>query len=138
MPNNISTTTGDSISNEASALADKASGSAAEFKNKVSEMGRRAADQIDDNLGAAATGLDRAAAGLHERAGHLPGVEQAEALAHGAADKLSNTADYLRSHDVDRMLGDLKNVISKHPGPSLLAAGVIGFWLGRTLIGSRS
>lgn len=138
MQNNLSTTAGDNISKEVSSLGDKVSGSTAQLKNKVSEMGRRAADKIDDNLGAAAGGLDRAAAGLRGRADHLPGVEQVEALAHGAADKLSSTADYLRSHDVDRVLGDVKVLVTKHPGPSLLVAGVIGFWLGRTLIGSRS
>jgi hypothetical protein len=138
MPNYIPSTMGENMSNEASALDDKVSDGATQVKNKVSEMGRKAADQIDENLGAAANGLDRAAAGLHERADHLPGVERAEALAHGAADKLSATADYVRSHDVDRVLGDLKVLVAKHPGPSLLAAGVIGFWLGRTLIGNRS
>lgn len=134
MQNNLPTTTDDSVST----LGDRVSDGAAQMKNKVSDMGRKAADRIDDNLGAAAGGLDKAAAGLHERADHLPGVEKAEALAHSAADKLSNTADYLRSHDVDRMLEDLNVLVTKHPGPSLLAAGVIGFWLGRTLMGSRS
>jgi len=53
-------------------------------------------------------------------------------LAHSAADKLTSTADYVRQNDLKSMLADVESR-QKESGPSLLAATVVGFLVGRAL-----
>ncbi len=81
--------------------------------------------------------MDRAAATLHGRAENLPGVDKITGLAHTAADKLSAGAGYFREHDVERIKEDVKTLVKNNPGPSLLVAGVIGFFLGRAFLSSN-
>lgn len=131
MPNNYPDSSEDKLINEATAAGGKLAETTTQLKEKVSELGRKAADAIDQNLGSAATGLDKAAATLHEKAENLPGVDTISGLTHSAADKLSATAGYVREHDVDRMMADVKTLVRNNPGPSLLAVGVIGFLVGR-------
>jgi len=104
---------------------------ALEACSKVSDLGRTATDKIDEDRGAVATGLDKAASALHEKAESLPGGEKVTSLAHATADKLSSTADYIRDHDVNRMMADVETLVKRNPGRSLLAAAVIGFLVGR-------
>ena len=80
---------------------------------------------------AAAGGLEQAASALHDKAESLPGGEKVTGLAHATADKLSSTADYVREHDVNRMMADVETLVKNNPGPSLLAAAAIGFLVGR-------
>lgn len=137
MPNNYPNSSDDKLTDEAKTLATKLSESTSQLKDKVSEYGRKAADTIDQNLGAAATGLDKAAATLHEKAENLPGVDKISSMTHSAADKLSATAGYVREHDVDTMMSDVKKMVRNNPGPSLLAVGVIGFLVGRAFRSNR-
>ena len=129
MPNK-STSFGDTVADEPS-LGEKLSDTATQVKDKVSDLGRTAADKIDENRDATAGGLDKAAAALHEKAESLPGGEKVTNLAHATAEKLSSTADYVREHDVNRMMADVETLVKNNPGPSLLAAAVIGFLVGR-------
>ena len=96
-------------------------------------MGRAAAEKVDEKRDAAASGLQKAASTLHEKADSLPGGEKVNSIAHAAAERMSSTADYVREHDVDGMMGDVERLVRNNPGRSLLAAAVIGFLLGRTL-----
>jgi len=137
MPNNFSGSFDDKRADESSTLGAKLSDSTNQLKDRVSELGRKAVDSIDQNLDSAASGLDKAAATLHGRAENLPGVDKVSGVAHSAADKLSATAEYVREHGVDRMMMDAKNLVMKNPGPSLLAAGVLGFVLGRAFRSSN-
>lgn len=107
------------------------SSTATQVKDKVSEAGRTAADKIDEKRGAAAGGLEKAASALHEKAESLPGGEKVTSLAHATADKLSSTADYVRDHNVNRMMSDVETVVKNNPGPSLLVAAAVGFLVGR-------
>ena len=118
-------------SGQPSSVREKLSDTAAHVKDKVSELGRTAADKVDENRGAAAGGLDQAASAIHDKADYLPGGEKVTGLAHAAADKLSSTADYVREHDVNRMMADVETLVKNNPGPSLLAAAAIGFLVGR-------
>jgi ElaB/YqjD/DUF883 family membrane-anchored ribosome-binding protein len=119
------------IADEPSTVGEKVSEAAGQVKQKVSDLGRTAADKIDENRSAAAGGLEKAASALHEKADSLPGGEKVSGLAHGTAEKLSSTADYVREHDVNRMMADVETVVKNNPGRSLLAAAVIGFLVGR-------
>jgi ElaB/YqjD/DUF883 family membrane-anchored ribosome-binding protein len=108
---------------------------ASQAKGKISEMGRAVADQIDDKRENVAGGLEQAASKLHEKAEDLPGGEKVSGLAHSAAEKLSTTADYVRQHDVNRMMGDVQEMVKKNPGPALLMAAVLGFLVARAFSG---
>jgi ElaB/YqjD/DUF883 family membrane-anchored ribosome-binding protein len=107
------------------------SDAASQVKDKVSDLGRTAADKIDENRGAAASGLEKAASTVHEKAASLPGGERVAELAHTTADKLASTAEYVRDHDVNSMMADVERLVKNSPGPALLIAGVIGFLVGR-------
>lgn len=107
------------------------SDTATQVKDKVSDLGRTAANKIDDNREAAAGGLERAANALQDNAASLPGGEKVSSLARNAAEKLSSTAGYVREHDVNRMMADVETLVKNNPGPALLTAAVIGFLVGR-------
>jgi ElaB/YqjD/DUF883 family membrane-anchored ribosome-binding protein len=117
-------------------LGEKLSNTATDVQDKISDIGHAAAGKIDENRDAAAGGLDKAAAALHEKAENLPGGEKVTSLAHATAGKLSSTADYLREHDVNRMMADVERLVKNNPGPSLLAAAAIGFLVGRAFSSS--
>jgi hypothetical protein len=120
-----------STGSAASELGDQLSDFASTAKDKASALGRTTADKIDDNREAAAGGLAAAASTLHEKADALPGGEKVASIAHSAADKLSGTADYVREHDVNGMMADLERLVKANPGPSLVAAAVVGFLVAR-------
>ena len=111
---------------EATASADN-DGSFASLKNKARDVGTRAAERADQARVGAAAGLDSVASTLHARG------EQVASAAHGAADAVSFSAEYLRDNDVRTMLSGLAEVIRRNPGPSLLGAAALGFMLGRAL-----
>jgi hypothetical protein len=46
---------------------------------------------------------------------------------------VSNTADYLRATDLDRMIEDLQCIVKRYPGRSLAAAAIVGFLIARGL-----
>ena len=116
---------------DSSALGEKVSDTAAQMKRNVVDMGRAAADKIDENRDAAAEGLDKAASVLHEKAESLPGGEKVSGLAHATADKLSSTADYVREHTVNKMMTDVETLVKNNPVPAIAAAAVIGLLVGR-------
>ena len=116
---------------EADSVSEKMSNAAGQVKDKVSDLGHTAADKIDKNRSAAAGGIEKAASALHEKADSLPGGEKVTSIAHAAADKLNSTAEYVREHDVNKMMDDVEIVVKNNPGRSLLVAGAIGFLVGR-------
>jgi ElaB/YqjD/DUF883 family membrane-anchored ribosome-binding protein len=128
----MSSKSSDFGSETASKVGDEISTLTSQAKEKISGLGSTAADKINTNRGAAAGGLDSAASTLHEKAESLPGGEKVTSLAHSAADKLSSTADYVRQHDVNGMMEDIERLVKNNPGPSLIAAAIVGFLVGRT------
>jgi ElaB/YqjD/DUF883 family membrane-anchored ribosome-binding protein len=116
---------------EPTTVGEKISDTAGQVKQKVSDLSRTASDKIDEKRGAAAGGIEQVASALHERADSLPGGEKVASFAHSTADKLSSTADYVREHDLNRMIEDVETVVKNHPGRSLLVAAGIGFLVGR-------
>ena len=104
---------------------------ASQAKEKVADLGRTAAGKIDENRESAAGTLQDAATTLHQNAESLPGGETVASMAHTAADKLSATADYVRTNDVNSMMADVEKLVRNNPGPALLSAAVVGFLVGR-------
>jgi ElaB/YqjD/DUF883 family membrane-anchored ribosome-binding protein len=129
---NPKTTTPDVASQVTEKLGDAASAA----KSSASNLGRTAVAKADENRDAAAQGLASAASTLHDKADSLPGGTKVADLAHTAADTLGSTADYVRDHDVNSMLHDVEQMVKNYPGPSMLAAAVIGFLVGRTFSSS--
>ena len=116
-----------------SSVWDKVSDANAQVKKRVSDLGRTVADKIDENRAGTATRLEKAAETLHEKAESLPGREKVASLAHSTANKLNSTANYVRTHDVNRMVMDIGTLVKNNPGPSLIAAAVLGFLVARAV-----
>ena len=89
------------------------------------------ADTIDEKQDAVARGIDSAASSLHAKAESLPGGEKIVRAAHTAAEAMEKTGGYLRDQDIDDMLADVRQVIKRNPGATLLTAAAVGFLLAR-------
>ena len=105
----------------------KVTDAASTAKQKASDAGRQATEQIDAKRGSAADALQSTASTIHEQAKNLPGRETIKHVAHSAAEKLDSTAGYIREHDVKAMFSDVENMVRRNPGPALLIAASIGF-----------
>ena len=103
---------------------------AARVQDKAAELKRVAETKINEKREPAAGAMDNAASILHEKAESLPGEHMAN-VAHSAADKLQDTANYVRQHDVRGMASDFEQFVKRHPGQSLIAAAAVGFLIGR-------
>ena len=101
-------------------------------KGKAAEMGQKVADKLDENRGAAASGLESAASTLREKADTLPGGERVSNAAHATADAVGVAADYVRENDLRTMMADVQQLVKNNPGPALLTAAALGFLLART------
>jgi len=98
-------------------------------KEKAQELGENAAEKIDETRRSTAGALETAAGKMHETAD--AGAQKLSSAMHSAAEGVQNTATYLRDHDARQMMGDVENVVRKHPGQSLLVAAAVGFLVGR-------
>lgn len=117
-----------SLKNSADAVAERAG----YVKESISDMARTAKQTADEGRQTAAERLGSAASAVHDQADQLPGGK-VQQFAHAAAERLSTTADYVRSHDGKRMLADVERVVKNNPGPSLVIAAAFGFVIGRAL-----
>ena len=125
----VNNPTADKAASFGNELADRAT----EAKDSLSDMARTATKKADEGRSMAAQQLENAASAVQERLGDLPGGQRVKELASAAADRLSTTADYMRSHDAKRMMADVESVVKNNPGPALLFAAAFGFVLGRAL-----
>jgi hypothetical protein len=101
-------------------------------KGKAAEMGQKVADTVDQNRGAAASGLESAANALRGRADTLPGGERVASAAHATADAVGVAANYVRENDLKTMMADVQQLVKNNPGPALLTAAALGFLIART------
>lgn len=104
---------------------------ARDLTQRVKDSAGDAASALGDSRSKAADGLDSAASALHERAGDLPGGSTVRDFARSTADRLSSSADYMRTHDSKRMMADTQSFVKNNPGPALMVAAAFGFLLGR-------
>jgi ElaB/YqjD/DUF883 family membrane-anchored ribosome-binding protein len=93
-----------------------------------------AARKVDESRTVVADRLDDAASTIEERVEDLPGGRKVKEFARSAADRLSSTADYVRSHDATSMMSDVETVVRNNPGPALIVAAALGFILGRAIV----
>ena len=92
---------------------------------------------IDESRKSTAVALDQAVAKLHSGGEQLSEVAHTAAdrisgVPHGSAEKLQAAADYIRETKLKDMGEDLKDVVKRHPGPSLAVAAVLGFLVARS------
>jgi hypothetical protein len=96
-------------------------------------MGQQAIDVVDDKRDAVARGIDSAASALREKAERLPGGPKVARAAHTTADAMQTTAGYVREHDLKGVFSDIRQIVKKHPGATLLTVTALGFMLARSL-----
>ncbi|MCC6381518.1 MAG: hypothetical protein IT304_03370, partial [Dehalococcoidia bacterium] len=87
-------------------------------------------EQADAGLDRAASGLQKAADQMRDRAGS-EGLQGQ--VATKAADTMEKTASYLREHDTDEIWKDMESFVKDHPMQAAAGALVAGFVLGRLL-----
>jgi ElaB/YqjD/DUF883 family membrane-anchored ribosome-binding protein len=97
-------------------------------KEKASELGRTAADRLDQSRNTAASALQKTASTLRGT-----GSGRVGDVANRAADTIERTATYVRDHDVRDMMSDVEGAVRRNPGPSLLIAAAFGFLLGSAI-----
>jgi ElaB/YqjD/DUF883 family membrane-anchored ribosome-binding protein len=111
----------------AAAPVRKLSETAADVKDKVTDLGRRAVRGLDDSRETAAHAMDKTASSLHS------GADQFSSATHSAASHLQSGADYVRQTNLRGMVSDVQDIIKRYPGQSLAAAAILGFLLARGL-----
>jgi hypothetical protein len=111
-----------------SGVTDKLADVATQAKEKAAEFGRSTVEKVDQSRVATADALQNTAGSL--RSGAQSSAEAISGLANKTADSLELTSRYMREHDFQGMLRDLKEVVQRNPGPSLIAAAAFGVLLG--------
>ena len=99
--------------------------------SRAAQLGRKAAEAIDERKETLAEGMQSAANTLREKADSLPGGEKVARAAHTTADAMERAADYVREQDMQEMLSDAQQIVKRHPGAALLTAAAVGFLLAR-------
>ena len=104
------------------------------IRDKGNELGRKAAERLEDGRAVAANGLKGAARTLHRRADDITtSAERVSAVTHKVADKVESASRYVRHNDGRDMLADVETIVRRHPTKSLLAAIAVGFIAARAL-----
>jgi hypothetical protein len=99
----------------------------------LTDRARSAVAGMAPSRSTAADGLDTAANALEGSADDLPGGPTVRNFARATADRLSTTAEYVRTRDPKRMLADVETFVKSNPGPALVASAVFGFLLSRAM-----
>lgn len=81
----------------------------------------------------AADNLERVAGAVRSRGQHLPGGAATHHAASVAADSLHQAADVLHRTNTSDLLERVRAFTRSHPTEALIAAGVIGLYVGRRL-----
>jgi len=91
---------------------------AADLKDRLTDTAKNVQGKIDQSRRPVADTLHGAASTLH-----------------GKAASLEATADYIRSHNTQDMLADVRACVRKYPAQSLIIAATFGILVGRKLKG---
>jgi ElaB/YqjD/DUF883 family membrane-anchored ribosome-binding protein len=115
-------------------LADQAKQQGQQLTDQAKQQGQQVADTVGQTttqgLDKAATAAEGLAGTLREKAPSLPGDKTTD-IAYQAADTLERGAEYVRDADVQRMRGDLEDMIRKYPVQSIAVGLAAGFLLAR-------
>lgn len=108
----------------------KVTGLASQAKSTASEWGRTAASTVDKNLQSAAGALENTASKLRE---NVPQSGVVNEYGTAAAEKIQNTARYLREHDTNDMVAGVESMVRRNPGAALAGALAVGFLIGTAM-----
>jgi len=100
-------------------------------RQKAEEVGQQARERAEQGKEATASGLDTAADQIRERIGQGEGT--AAQAGTKVADKLENTATYLREHETGEMWHDFERYVKDHPVQAAVGALAAGFFVGRMM-----
>jgi ElaB/YqjD/DUF883 family membrane-anchored ribosome-binding protein len=103
---------------------------ASHAKSTAAEWGRSAATSVDRNIKSAAGALENTAHALRDRA---PATGKVNEIATATADKIENTARYLRDHDTRDMVAGVESMVRRNPGAALASALAVGFLIGTAM-----
>jgi len=112
------------------AIKEKVADMASHAKHTAADWGRSAASAVDRNMKSAAGALENTASALRDR---VPASGKVNEFATATADKIENTARYLREHDTRDMVSGVESAVRKNPGASLAAALAVGFLIGTAM-----
>ena len=116
-----------SLAGTAARIKEQVGERAASAKDAVVDFGRKTVENFDAQRGAAAGTLEQTASVLHEKAEKVAGAARA------TADKMQQTADYVRTTDFKAMTKDVEDLVRRYPGPALAIAAAVGFVTARML-----
>lgn len=105
-----------------------------EIKEKVSKDLLGASDKLHEKSDSAQEFLDAKTNQATEYAHET--INKVNELGHRAADALGSTSEYVRNIDLNEARERVKQTIKSKPEIGIVAAGVIGFFIG-LLIGKR-
>ena len=101
---------------------------AAQAMNRATDLGRTAAEKLEQSRSATADALQSTAGSIRSSA--QSSADAVSSVGYKTADKLESTANYVRNHDFRGMLRHLEDVVRRNPGPSMVAAAAVGVLLG--------
>jgi ElaB/YqjD/DUF883 family membrane-anchored ribosome-binding protein len=78
-----------------------------------------------------AEGLSRAAHALQQKSSEVDQESELANLGNRAAEWLERSSDYVKVIEPQQLKSDIENQVRRHPGRSLLIAGIAGLILGR-------
>jgi hypothetical protein len=123
----------ESLADHARAVGEAAVNEAARARDAVAQAAQSMADAVEESRAATADRMEQAASVVRERTESLPGGPRVRQVAQTAADGLTTTADYVRTHDLKGIAASVEAVVKNNPGPALLVAAAFGFFFARAL-----
>ncbi|MGD0300723.1 MAG: hypothetical protein ABSE86_26870 [Bryobacteraceae bacterium] len=116
--------------------ATRAGATLSHAQDRVMDFGLAAGEKLDEARKGTADALENAAFSV--RTNGREGAQTIEDISEKAAGKLDATAQYVRSHDVGGMLGNLRQVIGRNPTGFLILAAGVGFLAGSAFRSNNS
>ncbi len=111
-------------------LTEKASELGTGAKESMNELGRSAGRKLDEAREDTGDALHSAASSVRATGDAIDNFTT------GAADRLDATASYVEDHDLKGVFADLRKFGRRHMTGSLVAAAVIGFFVGSAFRGA--
>lgn len=102
-------------------------------REAVREGAEEAQRRLNTGRERVSEGLHRGAQKLRDSVHRIPGGERTQGMARKAADRMSDAASYIGQHDTNEMVDDVRGMIRRNPGQSLLAAAAFGFLIGMAM-----
>jgi len=115
---------------DSSTLKETVAGLTDKVKGKASEVTQKVNETIDEQRQATASTLRSAATTVYTEAERLPG-ERIKSIAQGAAEKIDETSEYIRQHNLPAVVDDVTQLVTRYPGRTIVVSLAIGFLLGR-------